>query len=156
MIQGMLVIIPCGAGKIWDKNPHHGMCLAKDTYTGSPFRVNRKYAEKFGEKWMILSAKYGYIEPEFVIPGDYNVTFKDPRTNPVAVPALIQQIQEVGLNRFPQVIGLGGIEYRDRIRDSFKPYNISVQFPFADLGLRIGETMSLIKKSVDQGMPFPK
>lgn len=112
--------------------------------------------EAFAEKWMILSAKYGYIESEFVIPEDYNITFKDLRTNPVSVPTLIKQVREKGLNHFPQIIGLGGNEYRVRIRQSFEPYQISVQFPFADLGLRIGETMSLIKRTVTQGRPFPE
>lgn len=156
MIQGLLVVIPCGVGKIWDKIPDYGVCQARDAYTGSPFRVNQEYAETFAEKWIILSAKYGYIEPEFVIPKNYNVTFKDPKTNPVTVATLIQQIQEKSLKRFPQIIGLGGIEYRERIHQSFEAFNIPVQFPFADRGLRIGEIMSLIKRSVAQKTLFPK
>ena len=47
------------------------------------FTTNRAYAEKFGSRWVILSAKYGFIRPDFQIPGPYNVSFKDPATKPV-------------------------------------------------------------------------
>ena len=50
-------------------------------YLGAPFKVNHKYAEKIGEKWVLLSAKYGFIEPDFVISENYSVTFNDPATN---------------------------------------------------------------------------
>jgi hypothetical protein len=32
---------------------------------GTPFRLNREYAERFGEAWFVLSAKYGLIAPNF-------------------------------------------------------------------------------------------
>jgi len=38
--------------------------------------VNREYAEHFGDRWVILSAKYGFLNPEDTIEGTYNVTFK--------------------------------------------------------------------------------
>jgi len=43
-----LVIVPCGRSKIWDKNPDAGPTVAKDAYAGSPFKVNRRYAERVG------------------------------------------------------------------------------------------------------------
>jgi len=155
MIKGLLVIIPCGAGKVWDNAPNYGPCLAKDAYTGSPFKVNRKYAEKFAEKWVILSAKYGYIDTDFIIPGDYNVTFKDLRTQPVDVGVLKEQVSSMGLDQFSQIIGLGGIEYRNRIKASYSTCNIRIQFPFADRGLGIGRQMSLIKKTTESGDLLP-
>ena len=36
--------------------------------------VNRDYAEEFADRWVIVSAKYGFIDPEFVVSSDYNVT----------------------------------------------------------------------------------
>ena len=77
-----LVIIACGAKKIWDNNPDAGSTSAKDACTGAPFRVNRRYAETFGDRWVILSAKYGFIDPDFIIPENYNVTFKKPKDKP--------------------------------------------------------------------------
>jgi hypothetical protein len=148
MSNDRLIIIPCGAGKIWDNYPSHGPCKAKEAYTGSPFKVNRGFAEACAGKWMILSAKYGYIEPDFLIPGNYNVSFKDPMTLPVKADILIGQIRSQGLDKFGSVIGLGGKEYRQLILTSFAPFRIPVSFPFADRGLKIGETMSLINKVI--------
>jgi len=155
MIKGLLVIIPCGAGKVWDSDSTRGPCRAKEAYTGSPFKVNRKYAEKFAEKWVILSAKYGYINPDFVIPGDYNVTFKDQRTQPVSSSVLKEQVRNMNLDRYSRVIGLGGVEYRERIKASYLPCDIKVQFPFADRGLGIGQQMNLINRAIESGDPSP-
>ena len=35
----LLVIVPCGQSKVWDKSPDHGPPPAHDAYTGSPFKV---------------------------------------------------------------------------------------------------------------------
>ena len=59
---GTLVIVPCGKSKIWDRDPDAGPTAARAAYVGSPFKVNREYAETFGEAWVILSAKYGFLQ----------------------------------------------------------------------------------------------
>ncbi|HUG14566.1 MAG TPA: hypothetical protein VMM78_06045, partial [Thermomicrobiales bacterium] len=71
-----LVVVPCGSAKVWDRYPNAGPTAAQDVYTGSPFVLNRHYAEQFGDSWVILSAKYGFVAPQFVIREPYNVTFK--------------------------------------------------------------------------------
>lgn len=84
----VLVIVPCGKSKIWDKQPDRGPTAASDAYTGAPFKLNRAYAKCFGEAWVVLSAKYGLIEPEFEISGPYEVAFTKPRTCPIATESL--------------------------------------------------------------------
>ena len=84
-------MVSCGRSKIWKINPNAGSALAKDAYIGAPFRVNREYAEKFADRWVILSAKYGFIDPDFVIAENYDVTFMRPETNPVGVGRLIDR-----------------------------------------------------------------
>ena len=42
-----LVIVPCGRSKVWKKRPEAGPTKAKNAYVGSPFKVNREYAEMF-------------------------------------------------------------------------------------------------------------
>ena len=44
-MDDLLVIVPCGRSKVWDKSPEHGPTPVRDAYTGSPFKVNREYAE---------------------------------------------------------------------------------------------------------------
>ncbi|MDD4802637.1 MAG: hypothetical protein PHF24_06835 [Syntrophomonas sp.] len=145
-MSSKLVIIPCGQGKVWDKHPDTREVKAKYAYTGAPFKVNREYAECIADRWVILSAKYGFIDPDYTIPGPYNVTFKKKSPELVTVGILTQQIKEMNLNNFNQVIGLGGKEYRAMIESAFTPYKIRPSFPFA--GLPIGKAMSSIKKAL--------
>ena len=56
----LLVIVPCGREKTWDKVAETGPTQAGDAYLGTPFVVNKSFAEQFGDAWMILSAKYGF------------------------------------------------------------------------------------------------
>jgi len=67
----VLVIVPCGKSKIWDRLPDRGPVSAGEAYTGTPVRPNRHYAERFGDAWGVLSAKYGFIAPAFIIPVPY-------------------------------------------------------------------------------------
>lgn len=83
-----LVIVPCGRSKIWDRHPALGPVPARDAYTGTPFRVNRPDAERFEDSWVILSAKYGFISPDFVIPSPYEVTFTRRSNGPISVERL--------------------------------------------------------------------
>lgn len=61
----LLVIVPCGRSKVWDKHPELKAVKASETYISVLFRINKAFAEKFADKWMILYAKHGFIEPDF-------------------------------------------------------------------------------------------
>ncbi len=145
----VLVIVPCGHNKVWDSDPQRGSVQAKDAYTSLFFMTNRAYAEKIGSRWVILSAKYGFIRPDFQIPGSYNVSFKDPLTKPVEAPTLIDQIKGLGLGEAQRVIGLGGREYRAMIKEAFAAFGCPVIFPFA--GLPIGEIIQATKGAIEMG-----
>ncbi len=133
-MPGTLVIVPCGAAKVWTKHPDAGPTPAKDTYTGTPFRVNRAFAEAMGDSWVILSAKYGFLTPDSVIPGPYNVTFNDRKTGPLGVVALRFQVKAMRLDQFARVVGLGGKEYRRVLKEAFGGL-VEVDFPFEGLNL---------------------
>lgn len=145
-----LVVIPCGKSKIWKKRLDAGPTRARDVYTGPPFKVNKEYAERFADKWMILSAKYGFIEPDFVIPEDYNVTFSDPTTNPISLERLKERAQQLGV--FDSVVALGGTEYAERVRGEFIGTAMEVLTPTA--GLSIGKTMGKVKEVIRLGRGF--
>ncbi len=142
----ILVVVPCGRSKIWVKQPSAGSTAAKDAYTGSPFKVNRKYAEREGYDWIILSAKYGFISPDFELPGPYEVTFKRKSSGPVTTEVLKQQVADLRLDRYVDVIGLGGKEYRAAIVAAFEDTVIEPRFPFA--GLPIGKAMQATKLAI--------
>lgn len=140
------MIVPCGARKIWDVEPGRGPIPAREAYVGTPFKVNRAFAEVVGDRWVILSAKYGFIEPDFVIAGPYNVTFKRKASGPVTVERLRQQIQDLALDSYETVIGLGGREYREIIGAVFRDVPVQVLFPFA--GLPLGKALQATKQAI--------
>jgi len=147
-----LVAVPCGKRKIWDRNPTAGTTKAKDVYIGAPFKVNREYAEKYGDRWVILSAKYGFIDPDFVIPGNYNVTFKDASTDPIGVIELKEQIKHMTLDTFETVVVLGGRDYADVVSQAFSDLEVKIKTPVA--GLTLGRAMGIVRRAIDEGRPF--
>lgn len=142
MSQKVLVIVPCGQLKIWKKEPNHGPAKARNTYIGAPFKVNRAFAEKFADKWIVLSAKYGFIDPEFIIPKDYNVTFKKPSTNPINMSDLLKQLKQKNLDSYDVVIALGGEDYSTIVKKVFRKAS-KVIAPTE--GLPMGKAMGCVK-----------
>jgi hypothetical protein len=61
---------------------------------GTPVRLKPLDAERFGDAWGVLSAKDGFIAPEFKIPEPYELSFKLPATSPITVDRLRQQVRE--------------------------------------------------------------
>jgi hypothetical protein len=147
-----LVVVPCGKAKIWDKTSDAGPTPARDTYTGAPFKVNREYAERFGDEWVILSAKYGFLKPTDLVDGPYNVTFKEASTHPIAIDALRRQIRERRLDKFDEVIVLGGKDYRLVLQAAFATGPSHLRFPFA--GQKLGEALGAVKRAVAAGRPY--
>jgi cytoplasmic iron level regulating protein YaaA (DUF328/UPF0246 family) len=141
-----LTIIPCGQSKIWNKQPKHGPEKARNAYTGAPFKVNKTFAEKFCSKlpdrWLILSAKYGFIDPEFEIE-DYNVTFKRPIPKPISITELKKQALDKGLTEYELIIALGGEDYSSKVKQIFANHSKDIA---PATGLPIGLGMNRIKK----------
>lgn len=150
-MSGTLVIVPCGASKIWAKQPDLGAVMAKDAYTGPPFVLHRQYAERFAETWVILSAKYGFLAPEDLLPGPYEVTFKKASTGPIVVARLQEQVRTLELVQATHVVGLGGVEYRRAIESAFYGTGLPLSFPFA--GLSLGYSMQAVKRALQAAAP---
>jgi hypothetical protein len=117
-VNGYLVIVSCGDQKIWKRYPDAGPTAARDAYTSPPFRKSRLYAEHFAEHWLILSANYGFIEPDFIVPENYNVSFYG--DDAVAVSTLREQVAAKNLTRFRTVGVLGSDTYWRRVVEAFE------------------------------------
>jgi hypothetical protein len=134
-----------------DRDSDRGSVTAAEAYTGTPFRLNRQYAERFGDTWVVLSAKYGFIRPEFMIPGPYEVSFKDPVSGPISPDRLRDQVREQALDRYSVVAGLGGKEYRAAVGVAFAAAPGQLVFPFA--GLPLGKSLQATKQAITSGNP---
>lgn len=149
---GLLVVVPCGQGKIWDRYPAAGPTPARDVYTGAPSKVNRAFAEYFGARWVILSAKYGFVDPDFVIPEPYNLTFRKRDPGLVTPATLREQVENLQLAAYPDVIVLGGKEYQRVAREALSGTGVTPHFPFA--GLPMGAAMAATNEAIRRGDPF--
>jgi len=109
-----------GFKKIWDIKPDARPTQARYVYTGPFASKCREYAERFYPwSWLILSAKYGFISPDFVVDGPHNVTFRKKKNNPISVEELANQVVRLRLKSFHQIVVLGGENYVEMARKAF-------------------------------------
>ncbi len=147
-----LCIVPCGSSKIWDKKPNAGPTKARDVYIGPFAKKCREYAEKFfPSSWCILSAKYGFLFPDEIVQGPYNVSFNNKSTNPISLNELSNQIIEKGLDTFERIVVLGGRNYVNMIKEVFYPKEIHT--PLTDCQ-GIGYMMGKLNDSIQRGVPL--
>jgi N-glycosylase/DNA lyase len=122
-----LVIVGCTKQKIWDDDrsaPDY--VAARRSYTGRslPDWVRDGRDEPSGARWLFLSAKYGFIEPDHPICA-YDVTFSDPATGPISPESLRAQVQhqtrwgDVPLASFTDREVRAGETYRKMVEYAF-------------------------------------
>ena len=144
-MKGPLIIVQCGGMKVWRKRPNAGPTRAKDAYVSGYFQNNRAYAERFGKRWLILSAKYGFLDPEAKI-RNYDVSFLDPRTNPLGIGKLRTQVRLKHLGLYHDVVVLGGSAYATIVHKAFEGAAVRIRQPFR--GLRgIGFIQQAVKRA---------
>ena len=89
-----LIVVSCTRKKIWNEDPSASVykCAAK-AYVGTTVTqwLTDKQPKLKGFPWVILSAKYGFIEPEHPI-GNYDVTFLEPEKGPISDESLENQV----------------------------------------------------------------
>ena len=147
-----LAIVQCGASKIWKKHPPVGPTPAKEAYTSGYFRKNRAYAERFADRWLILSAKYGFLDPDRRI-RNYNVSFLQPDSRPISIAKLQAQVKMKRLSRYRYVVVLGGALYADKVQEAFRSITCRIHRPFN--GLKgIGYIQQRVTRALRQGKPF--
>ncbi|MCX7568682.1 hypothetical protein OS242_01690 [Tumebacillus sp. DT12] len=106
-----LGIVQCGKTKIWDKDPNAGPVAARHAYTGTFAKLSVQYADLFFDRWVILSAKHGFLLPDDVVPEAYDVSFSSGKSGVIIPDALRRQLAEKGLADVQEVVLLGGQKY---------------------------------------------
>ena len=147
----LLNIVACSRAKIWKGNPGEKETYpARTVYRGGMFKQAIQCFAEFGKRtgrepfWLILSAKYGLIEPDREI-SDYNISFSvsSDAGRTVSGETLRSQWRERRLERFDTVFAWGGGAYADRIRPLLAG---GVRFISPAAGLPIGRAMGALKE----------
>ncbi len=143
-----LCIVPCGSKKVWAKFPQAGPMPARDVYTGPFARKCREYAETFyPSSWCILSAKHGFLFPDDVVPGPYEVTFNDRETNPIGKAELVIQASRMAMGNYDRIVILGGRNYVGLVKKVFEGKTICA--PLSDcrgIGYMMGKLNTAIRR----------
>jgi len=113
--------------------------------------VQRVCGTVFSLSWVILSAKYGFLFPDDVISGPYNVSFNDKNTDPVTVKELRSQAKDKGLCNYERIVVLGGKNYTQIIKDIFQ--NREIHDPLIDCK-GIGYMMGKLNEAIKRGVPL--
>ncbi len=89
VVPETLFVVSCTRRKIWDLTPSVGAFVAaKDAYVGETMKSwLASDLCRQEPRWIILSAKYGFIEPDHPV-ADYDVTFTDDTTGPISLESL--------------------------------------------------------------------
>ena len=98
---------------------------AKQAYLGDAITSWLTDPRASKERWLILSARYGFIDPDQPIE-NYDVTFSDASTGPITDDALAAQVRcqvrwrdAVPLKQFSRVVVHGHHNYVERVRSAF-------------------------------------
>lgn len=143
-----LIIVSCSKKKLLSAKP----VKAKDVYTSGYFKLCRQYAERFGNSWIILSARYGFIPPDSLISSNYDTSFKKKHSNCVTVEKLREQAKDMDLQAFRPIISLCGKEYFKVIKNTLEPWGLKIYNPLE--GLKIGCRQKEIKAAIRRNRPL--
>lgn len=111
-----LCIIPCGAKKLWDRHPDtEGAVEAERAYLGTFHQLCQSYAKTFfGDDWVILSAKHGFLRPSDLVPENYDVRFSTQRPlRNIDLNGFQRQVWEKGIDAYEDITILGGKKYAE-------------------------------------------
>lgn len=131
-----LIIVRCG-----EQQDAIFPAKAKNAYTHNSFKWYRRYAEKYGDRWVILSTLKGFVDPEEIYQTSYNAKkFK------ITGSKMLEQIKKMRLDEFDQIEVLAGKEYVQVVKSLF--IGKSIEYNLA--GLKIGEKTSKVKRALAQ------
>ena len=139
---GAVYLVSCVGPKLEDSAP------ARDLNVSPWFRKARSYVERRGAPWFILSAKYGAVHPDTVIP-PYDMSL-----NTMSVEYRRQWSKRVLAQLEPHLAGvdtvvvLAGQRYREYLLPGWERRGLRVCVPMK--GLRIGEQLRWLTCALDR------
>ena len=119
----IVVLVACA------KRKHDAPAPARDLYLGRTFRAARRYAERQGDWWFILSAKHGLLEPDTVV-APYDMALGDLSASERRAWGH-RVVDRLDVTRGDHVIILAGREYTDPIVPLLDRRGLEILIPLA-------------------------
>jgi hypothetical protein len=145
-----ICIIPCGAKKIWNTKPEIGSTVAEKVYIGAFHNACQKYTRKYFDKWVILSAKHGFLMPKDIVPCNYDVSFNHKGKEVIDIEELKKQMTDIGIDQIKDVVVLGGKKY---VKVVEQLYDASYKLSYPLSGCKgIGFMLQRLNSAVNQNI----
>jgi len=125
-----------------------GTVAAKDLYNSALFTKNAQYASAIADKWFVLSAKHGLLDPEDVI-ASYDETLSKASVDVRREWAhkVYQQLRSLVMPG-DSVIFLAGEKYREYLVPLLEKIPVVVQVPME--GLSIGNQLKWLNQRLEE------
>ncbi|WGD50739.1 hypothetical protein QA641_34920 [Bradyrhizobium sp. CB1650] len=118
---------------------------ARDLYVSPWFVMARRFAERNSDRWFILSAAYGLLDPDRVIE-PYEKTLSDmPIADRRGWAKLVTKQMDLAGVRGNEAIVLAGINYRRLLNMALLDRFAEVEVPME--GLMLGQQLSWLSKN---------
>jgi cytoplasmic iron level regulating protein YaaA (DUF328/UPF0246 family) len=133
-----LYLVSCVSKKSCDRS------RAKDLYQSEWFKKARKFVERSGAPWYILSAKYGLLHPdELVAPYEQTLNKMPINERKLWATGVLDKLLPM-LTTQQSVIVLAGVRYREFLMPDLTQVAGEVRVPME--GMRIGEQLAWLSK----------
>lgn len=117
---------------------------ARDLYVSPWFVMARRYAERNSDRWFILSAAYGLLDPDRIIE-PYEKTLNDmPVDARRGWAKLVTKQMDLSGVRGNEAIVLAGLNYRRHLEMALLDRFVEVEVPMS--GLMLGQQLSWLSK----------
>lgn len=124
-----IALVACAKTKADKPSP------AADLYKSALFEKTKIYAQNHADRWFILSAKHGLLDPTTVIePYDKTLKTSSRRERAEWSSKVLDQLMR-HLTRGDRVILLAGKDYREFLDESLKSRGFNVQIPLEGVSL---------------------
>lgn len=139
-----LIIVPCTEKKIWDDPNYPNINEfepARKAYIGRYGRACINYAEvqeRLGHEFLILSTKYGFLQPDDLIRNYEASEFV------ISDYELGQQITKLDLDEIAEIEVMASRRYYLKVAYLFRDKDIPISHPLANL--RIGESINKLNQ----------
>lgn len=147
-----ICIIPCGNKKVWSKEPDKREVQAKEAYIGTFHHLCKSYANHFFDSYLILSAKHGFLRPNDLVDGPYDVSFSMNTKEVITIEKLKTQLSNKGLDTYDRFVVLTGKKYFP-ILDQTVREKAELIFPLLKCS-GIGFMQRELKRAVEDDIPL--
>jgi hypothetical protein len=121
--------------------------LARDLYVSPLWKLRRAYAERFSDRWFVLSAKHGLVLPDTVIaPYDLALTDLGWKQRNFWAQQIVWDLREHGVTGATEQVEIhAGVAYRKGVQET-----LGAVCPVSGLG--IGQQFVWYKQRLEAGV----